>query len=173
MIIYESPRIILRTLIEQDLDALAPILADPDVTRFIGGPRTREQVRARLEELIAAYDRHGFSKWAVVLRATGETIGRCGPIRETVEGRNEVEVGYDLAKEQWGRGFGREAAQAALAHCFDVLRLPRVISLIAPENLASQAVARRLGMRHERDVVWRDRGFRLYAVHRKDNPGDP
>jgi RimJ/RimL family protein N-acetyltransferase len=86
--------------------------------------------------------------------------------RETIEGRDEVEIGYDLAKEHWGQGIASEAALAAFAHCFDVLRLPRVISLIAPENAASQGVARRLGMRHERDVTWRGGRFGMYAVER-------
>jgi ribosomal-protein-alanine N-acetyltransferase len=166
VIVYESERLLLRTLTETDLDLLAAIFADPDVTRYIGGPRTREEVRARLEQLIAAYERDGFSKWAVVLRATGETIGRCGPMREAIEGRDEVEIGYDLAKEHWGRGIASEAAGAALTYCFDVLRLPRVISLIAPGNAASLGVARRLGMRHERDVTWRGTRFGLHSVER-------
>jgi RimJ/RimL family protein N-acetyltransferase len=164
MIIYESERILLRSLTEDDLDPLAAIFADPEVTRFIGGPRTRAQVEARLHELMAGYARDGFSKWAVVLRATGATIGRCGPMRETIEGRDEVEIGYDLAKEHWRCGIASEAARAALAHCFDALHLPRVISIIAPENAASQGVARRLGMRYERDVTWRGGRFGMYAA---------
>jgi ribosomal-protein-alanine N-acetyltransferase len=166
MIIYESDRILLRHLTDADLDPLAAIFADAEVTRYIGGPRTREQVRVRLHELISAYARDGFSKWAVVLRETGETIGRCGPMRETVEGTSEIEIGYDLARAHWGRGIGAEAARAALCYSFGALRLSRVISLIAPGNAASLGVARNMGMRHERDVVWRGATFGLHAIER-------
>ena len=162
-IVCQTPRLVLRHLQEGDLEQLTAMLADPEVTRYIGGPRTREQTRARLTELIGQYQTEGYSKWAVVLRATGECIGRCGPAVVDVSGAREVEIGYDLAKHYWGQGLAKEAATAALQHSFTVLGLRRVVSLISPENAASQSVAKHLGMGWERDVVWRGWTMKLYA----------
>ena len=139
------------------------IHADADVMQFVGGVRTHAHTRARLVELIDAYERVGFSKWAVVLRRTGELIGRCGPSLTRIDGVDEVEVGYDLAKPHWGQGLASEAAGAAVAHCFSTLGRSRVVSLIHAQNVASQRVARRLGMGYERDVEWRALAFHLYA----------
>ena len=163
VIVCQTERLVLRHFTEEDLEPLAVIHADPDVMRFFGGARTVDQTRARLFDFLSAYQRVGFSKWAVVLRATGELIGRCGPAIEPIEGVEEVELGYDLAKRYWGQGLATEAATASLAHCSSVLGLRRVISIIDPRNIASQHVALRLGMRHEREILWRDRRFRLYA----------
>jgi ribosomal-protein-alanine N-acetyltransferase len=163
MIVLETRRLILRRLGEDDVEPLAAIHADPDVMRFIGGVRTRAQTQARLCDLIENQRRLGFSKWAVVLRSTGELIGRCGPIVERIDGVSEVEVGYDIARSHWGRGLATEAARAAVEHCLSSLGLARVIALIHPQNVASQAVARRIGMTYERDVEWRGGVFGLHA----------
>jgi RimJ/RimL family protein N-acetyltransferase len=163
VVICQTGRLVLRRFTLADLEPLAAIHADPDVMRFFGGPRTVEQTRRRLLDFLDAYERVGFSKWAVVLRETGELVGRCGPAVEHVEGGSEVELGYDLAKRFWGQGFATEAAAASLDHCFSVLGLTRVVSIIHPDNTASVRVARKLGMTEERAVVWRDQSLRLYA----------
>jgi ribosomal-protein-alanine N-acetyltransferase len=167
MVICETERLILRRFTTADLDALAAIMADPDVTRFFpGGPRTREQTRIRLEGFLHDYDSVGFSKWAVVLRDSGELIGRCGPAIQSVGGVDEAEIGYDLAKHQWGRGLATEAATAAIEHCFAVLGMNRVVSIIDPNNVPSLRVSQRLGMTYERDIEWRKGTFRLYSKSR-------
>jgi RimJ/RimL family protein N-acetyltransferase len=163
MIVLETSRLILRRFAPEDVPALAKIHADPEVMRFIGGVRTVEQVRARLADFLEAYDRIGFSKWAVVLRSTGQLIGRCGPSIESIDGVDEIEVGYDFAKDVWGNGFATEAAAAAVRYCSDVLGRTRVIALIDPANEPSQRVARRLGMTDEGAVQWRKKTMRLYA----------
>jgi ribosomal-protein-alanine N-acetyltransferase len=164
-VVCETERLILRRLTMDDLEPLAAIHADADVMQFVGGARTYAQTRTRLRDLIDAYETVGFSKWAVVHRASGTFIGRCGPILEQVGGVDEVEVGYDLAKPYWGQGLASEAAAAAVAHCFSALGRSRVISLIRQENVASQRVARHLGMTYERDVEWRGMTIGMYALH--------
>ena len=162
-IVCETPRLVLRRITMGDLEPLAAILGDPDVSRFIGGPRTVEQTRARMQALLRDYDRVGFSKWAIVSKNTGEVIGRCGPAIQVVEGVEEVEVGYDLARGQWGQGLATEAAAAAVKHALEALGLARLIALIHPQNVASQRVARNVGMTYERDVAWRDLTMGLHA----------
>src|SRR5688572_6287917 len=105
MIVSETPRLVLRRFTPDDADALAVIHADPVVAEFIGGVVTPEQTRARVAGFLDDYARWGFSKWAVVLKSTGELIGRCGPVLELVEGVEEVELGYTLSRQHWGRGY--------------------------------------------------------------------
>jgi RimJ/RimL family protein N-acetyltransferase len=163
MIACETNRLILRRFTLADLAALARIHADPDVMRFIGGVRSIEDVGARLRDVIGTYERTGFGKWAVILRSTGELIGRCGPTIEPIDGVDEVEVGYDFAKHTWGQGLATEAAAAVVDHCFAVLGRGRVIALIDPCNERSKRVALRLGMSDERPVQWRNKTMRLYV----------
>jgi RimJ/RimL family protein N-acetyltransferase len=74
-IVYETSRLILRQFTRDDLGPLAAMHLDAEVARFIGGVKTLEQTREKLEQWLAEYDRYGFSKWAVILRS-GEDIDR-------------------------------------------------------------------------------------------------
>ena len=62
-----------------------------------------------------------------------------------VLGDPEVEIGYDIRSDHWGRGIATEAAGAVRDFAFEQLRLPRVISLIRPDNVASRRVAEKVG----------------------------
>ena len=152
--IIETERLELRPLAMDDLDALALIYADPEVRKYFPeGTLTREETREELAWIIDVYyAEHGFGLWATTFKQTNDFIGRCGLLPWTIEGRSEVEVAYLLARDHWGRGLGTEAARAILAYGFDELRLPRLISLIDPANRASVNVARKIGMRLEREA---------------------
>jgi RimJ/RimL family protein N-acetyltransferase len=158
-----TERLILRPLREPDLDALAAIYADPQTMRFLGGPRTRADTRIRLDWMIAAHREQGFGLWATTLRADGTLIGRCGILIQDVDGATEHEIAYLLGSQWWGRGYATEAAAAIRDHARAQLGLGRLISLIDPANTPSQAVARRIGMQHERDLVFEGRPTSLFS----------
>ena len=157
-------RLLLRPLRESDLDALAAIYADPRVTRFLGGPRTREDTSTRLGWMIAAHREQGFGLWATTLRADGTLVGRCGILVQDVEGAREHEIAYLLGSEWWGKGYATEAAAAIRDHARSQLGFDRLISLIDPDNTASQAVALRIGMHHERDLIFENHLTSLFAL---------
>jgi RimJ/RimL family protein N-acetyltransferase len=80
-------------------------------------------------------------------------VGQVGLLIQNVEGVEEKEVGYLIHRPFWHRGFATEAALACLDHAFVVLGRQQVISLIRPENLSSQGVARKLGMKPQPRIV--------------------
>jgi ribosomal-protein-alanine N-acetyltransferase len=162
-----TDRLVLRPLRDSDLDALAAIYADPLTMRFLGGIRTRETTRTGLEWMIAAHREQGFGLWATTLREDGTLIGRCGILVQDVEGATEHEIAYLLGSGWWGKGYATEAAAAIRDHARSELGLDRLISLIDPGNVASQAVARRIGMHHERDLVFEERQTSLFALEKR------
>jgi RimJ/RimL family protein N-acetyltransferase len=165
MVICETSRLILRPSTIEDAGAVALMNADPEVYRFIGGFQTPEQTRERIQKSIDHQRLHGFARWSVVLKSTGELIGRCGPMLTQIEGITEVELGYAYARVCWGCGFATEAADAALEYCFRTLEHRRVVAIIDPENHASIRVAMKIGMAYERPIQWKGIPVNLYAVH--------
>jgi ribosomal-protein-alanine N-acetyltransferase len=153
-VILETERLVLRHQTPQDLDALWALYEDPEITRYIpDAPRTREEAREELEWHMNGHPRHPeLGLWATVLKENGLFIGRCGLLPWTIEGRDEVEVAYAIARPYWGRGLATEAASAILSYGFDVLGLGRLISTIIPDNIASQRVAEKIGMRLEKKL---------------------
>ena len=153
-IILETPRLLVRRQVPEDIDGLWALYCDPQVTRYIpDAPRSREQALEELEWHMHGHPRRPeLGLWATLLKPEGRFIGRSGLLPWTIEGKDEVEVAYAIARPYWGAGLGTEVARAILDHGFERLGLKRLICLIDPENVASQRVAVKIGMRLERKL---------------------
>lgn len=148
-----TPRLGLRRFRDSDLDALAPILADPQVVRYLPGPpRSREQSRRTLDFFREQDQRDGFSAWAVEELAGGRLIGWCGLAE--FDNTGEVELLYCLEPGSWGRGLASEAARACVDCAREVIGLPRLIAAVVPENLASRRVLEKSGLRYWKPGRW-------------------
>lgn len=166
MIVTETPRLILRQITNDDVNDLATIFADPVVMKFWPSTRTYEETKQYCDGILSCYQEYGFGLWATIYKADNKLIGRCGLIPQLVDGQKEVEIGYLLAKEYWGRGLATEAAIAIKNYGFQQLNFNRLISLIVPENIASQKVAIKNGMKYEKDTTHAGIKHRVYAIHK-------
>jgi RimJ/RimL family protein N-acetyltransferase len=164
--ILETPRLILRELVPEDADAMERILSDPETMRYYPAPFDRAGVEGWIDRNRRRYAVDGHGLWAVVLKSTGEVIGNCGLIKQEVDGASELEVGYHLRRDYWGKGYATEAAQACRDYGFAHYPVARIISLIRPDNWPSRKVAERNGMTLWKEVVWRKRPHCVYAVER-------
>jgi ribosomal-protein-alanine N-acetyltransferase len=166
MTAFETPRLLLRQFTQDDVDDLTAMYADPAVMTFLGGPRSYEMTQQHIERIIQNYQEYGFGLWAVIHKGDRRLMGRCGLIPQTIEGEGEVEIGYLLAQAYWGQGLATEAATAIRDYGFNMVGCDRLISLIDPHNLASQKVALRVGLIHEKDVILADKPIRVYAINK-------
>jgi [ribosomal protein S5]-alanine N-acetyltransferase len=142
----QTLRLTLRELTDGDLDFVAAMLADPVVMRYYPKCYSRAEAGDWIKRQRARYIAHGHSLWLVEAPDEGP-VGQVGLVRQTVHGVAECEVGYLIHRAFWRRGYASEAARACRDHAFAALGQRRVISLIHPENLPSQGVAAKLGMR--------------------------
>jgi RimJ/RimL family protein N-acetyltransferase len=147
----ETERLLLREWRGEDLDAYAAMYADPEVTRFLGGPADREDAWRRMAMMAGHWVVRGYGNWVLERREDGRMIGRAGLWRP--EGWPGLEVGWLLARDAWGHGYATEAGRAACQWARRELGADELISIIAVGNAASRRVAERLGMavREERD----------------------
>jgi ribosomal-protein-alanine N-acetyltransferase len=164
MIILETEHLLFRTLTLDDLDDLASLYADPEVMRFLGGTRNRDEVQFILNRYIQEYQMYGHSFFATIHKTDQHFVGHCGLLTQEVDERPEVELAYVLAKPYWHQGLALEGTQALKEYGLKQLGLTRLISLIPPDNLASAHIATKIGMHYERDVDQWGQHFRLYAV---------
>ena len=143
-----------------DLDSLAAIWADPEVTRFLpsrGVPISIERVEETLASLIEHWKQHSYGIWAIV--GSSSMIGYCG-LRYLQE-LDVVEVLYGLAKAHWGQGIATQATQAAIAYGCNVVKLDRIIALALPDNHASIRVIEKAGLHYEKQLQM----FNLNALY--------
>ncbi|WP_437205182.1 GNAT family N-acetyltransferase [Planctomicrobium sp. SH664] len=145
----QTPRLRLRELTWDDLDFLAEMRADKEVTRFFPQSYTREETAAWLEsKLNPATDRPCWI-WLVCDRETGDARGWIAVVEQSPEGRRMFEIGYMFHQPFWRQGFASEAAIACRDWAFRNLPIDAIHSLILPINVPSQGVARRNGMQLE------------------------
>jgi [ribosomal protein S5]-alanine N-acetyltransferase len=102
----------------------------------------------------------------MILKSTCELIGDCGLVRQSVDGIDEIELGYHVRRDLWGQGYASEAARACRDYGFENLKVDRLISLIRPENLASRRVAEKNGMTIWKEVTSADLLHYVYAIKR-------
>ena len=176
MTVVATSRLDLRELAPADVDALTGMYSDLEVMRFIGmgGVRTREDAARAIAAQQQEYRDRGYGEWATIRRDTGAMIGMCGVIRwPDIDGVEELEVAYMLARDAWGRGYATEAAIAIRDWAFAVLTRERMVSLIYHDNAASIAVARNAGATWEKDVSVMGQSLALYVYRRLSNGSPP
>jgi ribosomal-protein-alanine N-acetyltransferase len=166
MQILETERLLLREFVPDDIDALAAVISDPETMRFYPEPRDRAGVESWIERNRGRYRDDGHGLWAMVLKSSGEVVGDCGLTRQTVDGVDEIEIGYHVRRDLWGRGLAPEAAAACRDYGFERLGAKQLISLIRPENLPSRRVAEKVGLSLWKEVVWRNLPHCVYVIHR-------
>jgi ribosomal-protein-alanine N-acetyltransferase len=165
-VILETERLLLRPHVMEDAPALDAVLGDAVAMEFYPAALDRRGVEEWIERNIGRYRRDGFGRWAMVLKSTGELIGSCGCVLQDVEERNEVEIGYNVRRDVWGRGYATEAARGCRDYGFKVLQAPRLISMIRPENARSIRVAEKNGMTCAKTIFWRGYDHRIYVLNR-------
>lgn len=153
MITVATDHLIAAPLARADLDALIAMHRDPAVMATLGGVRSPALTRSYFARNIAHWARHGFGLWIFRERATGRFVGRGGLRRVQLEGVPEVEIGYALMPEYWGRGLATEIARLSVetAARFNIREL---VAFALPTNRGSRRVMEKLGFRYQRDVLW-------------------
>jgi ribosomal-protein-alanine N-acetyltransferase len=166
MLILETERLLLREFVAEDLDALAVVLSHPETMRYYPAPLDRAGVAEWIERNRRRYLEAGHGLWAMVLKSSGEVMGDCGLTRQRVDGVDEIELGYHVRRDLWGRGYAPEAARACRDYGFAQLGVDRLISLVRMGNLPSRRVAEKIGMSLWKEVVWRSLAHWVLAIHR-------
>jgi ribosomal-protein-alanine N-acetyltransferase len=162
----ETDRLLIRPFVaEADSDPTLAVYGDPEVMRYIpGGALSAAAVRATLEQHAQAHQERGFSSWALIERASGRLIGDVGfgIFRPT----GDIELGYTLARDAWGRGYATEAASACLAAGLEHLAVSRIIAVVDLDNETSQRVAERIGMTRVETIEAHGRPHLLFTTDR-------
>jgi len=168
----ETARLLLRRITLDDLPFFTRIHALPEVARGLwpgGLPRSPGQTEAYIRSTLESYEQHALGYLAVLRKADGALIGRCGLTELAVESAPseygirkgwfgdaqvpcgvartfECELGYTFDPAAWGNGYANEAACCVRDYARDVLQLSYAVSAILPSNARSQRVAERLGL---------------------------
>lgn len=145
--LFDTPRLRVRRLSHDDLDALFAVYGDADAMRWVGDgqPLSRERCAEWIAVTQRNYALRGYGMSALVERGSGRIVGFCGIVHPG--GQAQAEIKYALRREDWGRGLATEAAAGMLAYAARAFGLRRIVATAAPDNLASHQVLAKAGLR--------------------------
>ena len=167
-----TPRLILRRMQASDLAGLLAMDQDPRMMATLGGLRPEGRTREYLRVPRELWEAHGFGYWSLADRETGRFVGRGGLRHVEVGGGPEVEVGYALMPEFWGRGLATELAEVSVRVAFDRLGVTDLVGFTLPTNRASRNVLEKVGFRYERDIVHAGLPHVLYRLRASGDDGE-
>jgi len=157
--VLETERLILRQVMERDVDQLYEIVSDAEVAKFDYFYPVSSKIEAMkfIERYRQEFEENEEITWGIISRKTHELIGTCC-IGDFDEGARRAEIGYDIARVEWGKGYATEAIRAVIDFGFNVMNLNRIEATITPGNNASVKVLRKLnfvqeGIVRERDLI--------------------
>jgi RimJ/RimL family protein N-acetyltransferase len=162
-ILLHTPRLTLRTVTMDDLDAVA------SSWKLDEAPLSRQEARKKIKPMLARHKQNAPGKLfhlclAIIPKGTQEFIGWCG-LDHTDRSKENPVLFYLLKSAYWGKGLATEAARAVLEYGFGELALPRIDSACDFENIASKRVMEKLGMRY---LGLDDEGGHFFTLTREE-----
>jgi RimJ/RimL family protein N-acetyltransferase len=143
--LIETERLLLRLPRREDFDRYAEMHDDAEAAKHIGGAMPRAAAWRKFLQMPGAWAMQGYAMFSAIEKSSGLWIGQVGPWQP--EGWPGTEVGWAFHPSAWGKGYARESAIATIDWAFENLGWTDVIHSINSENVASQALAKRLGSR--------------------------
>ena len=165
-----TARIALRPFAPGDGGDLYSLDSLPEVMRYIGDGSVvtdRAASEAAIPTIVRRYAEHpGTGSWHASRRDDGRFVGWVS--LKHAGSAPDIEIGYRLMPHAWGQGIATELARAMVQRGFAEVGLDRIIGVTHPDNLASQHVLMKIGMRDEGWGRYYDRDLRLFAIRRED-----
>jgi RimJ/RimL family protein N-acetyltransferase len=157
-VVFETDRFVVRRFIEGDAKDLLQMEIEPDVLRYVGR-KPLPDVDAYQRKIQTVYlplykPPGGLGAWAVNQKSTNEFVGSCSLRRITDEDAaaemnyepGDLEFGYMLCRQFWGRGYATEIARALVHRAFVKFSANRVVACVTVDNLASIRVLEKVGL---------------------------
>jgi RimJ/RimL family protein N-acetyltransferase len=166
----ETNRLVTRFLTPEDQLIWADFFNDNEAVAFLptfGLTSNIDRAKHWIERQLYRYNENKFGLQALIDKETKEFIGQCGLIKQEVDGKAEIEVGYHLLKKYWGNGYATEAAKVFMDYAFQNNLTNSIISIIDIRNIRSQRVADKNGLTREKQTKWSEIDVYIYRIDKR------
>lgn len=150
----ETERLILRDILDTDLEGMFELDSDPEVHKYLGNKpvKTIEESQKMIQSIQDQYKERGIGRWAVINKETNEFMGWSGLKLNTEEELNGFsnfyDVGYRFIKRFWGKGYATESGKAAMDYGFKTMNLKTIYGITEIDNQASHNALLKIGLEY-------------------------
>lgn len=167
----ESARLITRFLTTEDILRWTDFFKDKDAVELFptyGLTLNEDRAKHWIHKQLTRYNENSYGLQALFHKKTNEFIGQCGIIKQEVDGKIEIEVGYHVFKKYWGQGYAPEAAKLFIDYAFENAITNSLISIIDIQNIKSQIVADKNGLKREKQTKWSGLDVFIYRIEKEN-----
>jgi [ribosomal protein S5]-alanine N-acetyltransferase len=166
--IFSTDRLKVRTYTTEDHELFFALNGNALVMQYIRAAKNREESKAYLQENISFYLEHpGMGRWAVFEKTSGGFVGSFAvlPIPEV---ENNIQIGYALLPEHWGKGYASELTKQGIQYAFGMFGIDDLFAITESPNIASQKVLMRAGFKEQRRMMENGKELILYILKKAD-----
>lgn len=166
-IFAETDRLLLREIINADLNAIFELDSDSLVHKYLGNKliKTLDEAQKNIDYIRQQYRERGIGRWAVINKETKEFMGWSGlklNTEDTFNGySNFIDIGYRFIPRYWGKGYATESGKAAVNYAFETMKLPAVYGITEKGNEASHKTLLKIGLDYIEDFYFEKEQLRL------------
>jgi ribosomal-protein-alanine N-acetyltransferase len=166
-IIFETERLLVRPYTEEDQENFYLLNGDMEVMRYIRPAKTKEECDLFLLQVIAAATATPlYGRWAACTKDTGDFIGSFAVI--PVENSDQMQMGYALLTQHWGKGYATELTRQGLEYVFSKTPLEIIYGYAEVPNIASQKVLLKCGFKSIGQMMEREKELAGFVFKKKD-----
>ena len=175
-IVLETERLILREIVEDDLDVMFEMDSDPEVHKYLGNnPITsKDQALTYIRFIREQYVERGIGRFAAVEKSSGDCIGWSGlklnqGEKEELNGfDNFIDIGYRFLPRYWGKGYATESSIATLDYGFNVKNYDTIYGAADVANIASNKVLQKIGLQFTNEFMYDNVPVNWYELNKND-----
>lgn len=162
--IISTERLYLEKIEENHFDNIYSLVSNEEVQRYFPTTLNREEAREFFDTIQNKYKEDGHCFLAVIRKRDDTFVGICGLLKQKIEGKTEIEIGYKFLNEFWGNGYATESAKGCLEYAKEKQIAQRLIILSVPDNIPSIKVAKRIGFSYCGSTIFHGLDHHIYAI---------
>jgi ribosomal-protein-alanine N-acetyltransferase len=173
----ETDRLILRELLESDLEGMFTLDSDPLVHQYLGNNpiKSKQQAKEVIQLIRNQYEKLGIGRFAAIEKSSGDFIGWSGlklntGEKEALNGyRDFIDIGYRFIPKYWGQGYATESSVATLKFGFETMNYPIIYGAAEVKNIASNKVLQKIGLKFVNDFLYEEKTpCKWYELKKED-----
>ncbi|MCD0470741.1 GNAT family N-acetyltransferase [Flavobacterium sp. JAS] len=162
--LYQSPRIIIREFLPQEKQTFLDLFKDNQVTQYLPDA-SQERYVEMFNELLENYEKKNLSRWAIFDATNNNFIGMC-VARIFVHNTSQIEIGYVLSREYWGKGIATEVCKALTQYSFANTNTKEVVAITDLNNSGSQNVLQKAGFERLDNLIRNQEELAYFKIER-------
>jgi len=162
--LYQSPRIIIREFLPQEKQTFLDLFKDNQVTQYLPNA-SPERYLEMFDELLENYEKKNLSRWAIFDATNNNFIGIC-VARIFVHNTSQIEIGYVLSREYWGKGIATEVCKAITQYSFTNTNTKEVVAITDLSNSGSQNVLQKAGFKRLDNLIRNQEELAYFKIER-------